>query len=59
MKITGVRVLEIEASPRGNWILVEVRTDAGVTGIGEASQGGNDRLVKECLLQLGERLAAG
>ena len=57
MKISGVRVLEIEASPRGNWILVEVRTDAGVTGIGEASQSGNDRLVKENLLQLGERLA--
>ena len=57
MKITGIRVLEIEASPRGNWILVEVRTDAGVTGIGEASQSGNDRLVKESLLQLGERLA--
>ena len=57
VKITGVRVLEIEASPRGNWILVEVRTDAGVTGIGEASQSGNDRLVKESLLQLGERLA--
>ncbi len=57
MKITGVRVLEVEASRRGNWILVEVRTDAGLTGIGEASQSGNDRLVKENLLQLGERLA--
>ena len=57
MKITGVRVLEIEASRRGSWILVEVRTDSGLTGIGEASQSGNDRLVRESLLQLGERLA--
>ena len=56
MKITGLRIIELEASVRGNWIFVLVDTDAGISGLGEASQSGNDRLVKPALEQLGERL---
>ena len=56
MKVTGLRLVEVAASERGNWILVLVDTDAGITGLGEASQSGNDELVKAALAQMGERL---
>lgn len=56
MKVTGLRIHEVDASPRGNWIFAEVATDAGIKGIGEASQSGNDGLVKVALQQIGERL---
>ena len=56
MKITGLRIIELRASARGNWIFVLVDTDAGLSGLGEASQSGNDRLVKHALEQMEERL---
>lgn len=56
MKITEVELIEINASVRGNWVFVKVKTDVGITGIGEASQSGNDQLVRLALMQLGERL---
>lgn len=56
MRITGLRLVEVAASRRGHWLFVVVDTDAGLTGLGEASQSGNDELVKAALAQLGERL---
>ncbi|MEE2658778.1 MAG: mandelate racemase/muconate lactonizing enzyme family protein [Candidatus Latescibacterota bacterium] len=56
MKITGLDVVEIDASQRGNWLFVCVHTDSGITGVGEASQSGNDALTRAALQQLGERL---
>jgi len=56
VKITGLRLVEVAASPRGNWLFVLVDTDAGLSGLGEASQSGNDRLVGVALEQLGEQL---
>ncbi|NKB65698.1 MAG: mandelate racemase [Candidatus Latescibacteria bacterium] len=56
MKITALETVEIAASPRGNWIFVLLHTDAGLSGLGEASQSGNDRLVQVVLGQLGEKL---
>ncbi|MFH1567189.1 MAG: mandelate racemase/muconate lactonizing enzyme family protein [Gemmatimonadota bacterium] len=56
MKITGLRLVEVAASRRGNWIFVLVDTDAGITGLGEASQSGNDGLARAVLEQLGEQL---
>jgi galactonate dehydratase len=56
MKITELELIEIEASPRGNWIFVRLHTDAGLSGLGEASQSGNDGLVKAALEQMGHRL---
>ena len=45
MKITGIDIRKIKVNARGDWIFVFVRTDAGITGVGEASQSGNDDLV--------------
>ena len=56
MKVTGLKIHQVDASQRGNWIFVVVETDAGISGVGEASQSGNDGLVIAALGQLGERL---
>jgi galactonate dehydratase len=56
MKITGLRIVDVAASHRGHWLFVLVDTDAGITGVGEASQSGNDRLVQAALSQMGEQI---
>ena len=45
MRITGLEVLRLRAGRRGDWVLVRLATDEGLTGIGEASHGaqGPDR----------------
>ncbi len=37
IRVTGVELLPIRATERTVWLLVRVRTDAGLTGLGEAS----------------------
>ncbi|MDA0335940.1 MAG: hypothetical protein O2782_12295, partial [bacterium] len=56
MKITGLRIVDVAASHRGHWLFVLVDTDAGITGVGEASQSGNDPLVQAALQQLGQQI---
>jgi galactonate dehydratase len=57
MKITGIGFDHVAVTQRGGWSFVRVETDEGVTGLGEASQGGNEaaiaRIVRE---QLAPRL---
>ena len=56
MQITGLEIHQINASQRGNWIFVQLHTDIGPSGLGEASQSGNDKLVIAALRQLEETL---
>ena len=42
MKIVDVRALGVRVNHRGDWIFVEVETDDGIVGLGEASQSGDD-----------------
>ena len=42
MKIVDVRVLGARVNHRGNWIFVQVETDDGIVGLGEASHSGDD-----------------
>ncbi|MBT6629604.1 MAG: mandelate racemase/muconate lactonizing enzyme family protein, partial [Gemmatimonadetes bacterium] len=56
MKITDLHIYEVDASTRGNWLFVVIDTDSGIQGVGEASQSGNDELVRVCLRQLAERI---
>jgi galactonate dehydratase len=42
MQITGLEVFTISVNERGNWLLVRLTTDEGLTGLGEASHGGGD-----------------
>ena len=39
LKITGMDVVVVKVNVRGNWVLLRLRTDQGLTGLGEASQG--------------------
>ncbi|HZT32019.1 MAG TPA: hypothetical protein VFA33_19180 [Bryobacteraceae bacterium] len=40
--VTDLEIFKLKVNRRGNWVLVRVRSSAGVTGIGDASQGGPD-----------------
>lgn len=51
MKISSFEIIEINVTPKGNWLFVNIHTDAGIRGLGEASQSGNDALVKAALRQ--------
>lgn len=42
VKLTGVELFKIKVNARGPWLIVRLQTDAGVTGIGDASHSGND-----------------
>lgn len=40
MRITGLDVLRVRVNERGDWLFVQLTTDEGLTGLGEASHGG-------------------
>ena len=42
VKVTGVELFRIEVNERGPWLIARVQTDAGVTGLGDASHSGRD-----------------
>lgn len=46
IRITGVEVFQIPVNHRGNWILFRMTTDAGITGIGDASHGRDPDTIK-------------
>jgi galactonate dehydratase len=52
MKITDFRTYVVEVGPRRTWLFVEVLTDEGLVGVGEASQSRNDSGVIHELEQL-------
>ncbi len=49
MQITGIEPLVIHVNHRGDWLFVRVHTDAGITGLGEASHSGSDALAVAAL----------
>jgi galactonate dehydratase len=55
MTIDGIEVFQVSVNQRAkilygnNWVIVRLKTDRGVTGIGEASQGGDDALTLKYL----------
>ena len=51
MKIIGVSIERAGVTKRGGWQFVQVHTDEGLTGLGEASQGGDDLLVRQTIEQ--------
>jgi galactonate dehydratase len=38
--VTDIKVHIVKVNQRGNWVFVELKTDKGIAGVGEASQGG-------------------
>jgi len=49
MRITDIEPVVIRVNMRGDWVFVLVHTDAGLTGLGEASHSGNDVLLLHTL----------
>ncbi len=56
MKIVDIKPIRIKVSQRGDWVLVLVETDEGITGVGEASHSGSDNLIMVELNRLSEKL---
>jgi len=57
MQITSIEPLVLQVNRRGDWLHVVVHTDAGITGVGEASHSGNDALCVAALGVFAQRLA--
>ena len=49
MQIRAIEPVVVHVNHRGDWIFVLVHTDAGITGIGEASHSSNDALLLHSL----------
>ena len=58
MKIESMEVFTVQVSQRGNWLFVRLKTDKGVTGLGEASHGilgtADDRPMRDSLAKFFE-----
>lgn len=56
MKITNITPLVVQVNRRGDWVFVQIETDAGITGVGEASHSSNDALCLTVLAQFATQL---
>ena len=54
--VRDLEVFRVHVNARGNWILTRVTTDAGISGIGDASHGGPDGRTVALLKQFFEPL---
>ena len=45
MKIVNIEPIIVHVTDRADWVFLQVHTDAGITGLGEASNSGNDDLL--------------
>ena len=53
IKITGMDVVVVKVNVRGNWVLLKLKTDQGLTRLGEASQGvSQDAAMRAALAEL-------
>jgi galactonate dehydratase len=55
-KVRDLEIFTVKVNHRGNWVLVRMRTDQGLTGIGDASHGGGDQRVIELMRSFFGRL---
>jgi galactonate dehydratase len=52
----SLEVFTVKVNHRGNWVLVRVTTNKGLSGVGDASHGGRDALVIELIHSFFKRL---
>jgi galactonate dehydratase len=48
-QVAKLETFQLKVNQRGDWLLLRLTTKSGVTGIGDASQGGNDATVNQLL----------
>lgn len=51
LTVQDVEVVRVKVNKRGDWMIVRLNTSGGVTGIGDASQSGNDRQTQTYIKQ--------
>ena len=56
MQITDIEPVVIHVNQRGDWLFLLVHTDAGLTGLGEASHSSNDALLLDLLARIKPQL---
>ncbi|WP_375397733.1 mandelate racemase/muconate lactonizing enzyme family protein [uncultured Sphingomonas sp.] len=56
LTIDGIELYRLPVNRRGDWLLLRLRTANGLTGIGDASHGGDDTATLRWLRQLFDRL---
>ena len=56
IKVGSLETFVVHVNARGNWVFVRLGSSVGLTGIGEASQSGNDRLTLQYLQQFADLL---
>src|SRR5262249_26883735 len=56
LRIDRLETFAVKVNHRGNWVLVRLGTDGGLTGIGDASQGAGDAAEATLVQQFFERL---
>ncbi|MFH1086076.1 MAG: mandelate racemase/muconate lactonizing enzyme family protein [Chloroflexota bacterium] len=56
VKITRVEPVVVKVNQRGNWVFVQIHTDEGLVGLGEASHSLSDRALLTVLEEYGQRL---
>jgi len=54
--ITDLEVFRLKVNRRGDWVLTRLSTNAGLSGVGEASQGGRDEATLQSLRRFFELL---
>lgn len=54
--IADAEVFQVRVNHRGNWVIVRLKTANGLTGIGDASHGGNDQKTIAYIRQLTDLL---
>ena len=57
MKILSISTVVVRVNHLGDWLHVVVETDAGITGVGEASHSANDALCVAAVEQFAQALA--
>ncbi len=56
MQITRITPVGVHVNYRGDWIFLQVETDEGITGLGEASHSSNDALLYRVVALIAETL---
>lgn len=56
MRIEHIEPVVVKVNSRGDWVFVQIHTDEGLIGLGEASQTFNDALVLKKLTQMSQLL---
>ena len=56
VKITQIEPIVVRVNHRGDWVFLLIHTDAGITGLGEASHSSNDALLLSTVKSLEEYL---